>query len=197
MVHATLAPRLAFRTERGVVLVPPGLLSLSRYPRHAVELPLPQAEEAMIAGPNGTRFGFRGRVTIEVRPEEWRKTYEASPDLGLKGVVVAAAREAGGRVLSPAAADSPGMRRPALAREFEERFTEELGRRGVLLKRLDFASIDYLSVPAGSEITPAPDVKLLIVGLDGADWAVIDPLLAADAEPARLIEKGTRCPPSA
>ena len=37
-------------------------------------------------------------------------------------------------------------------------------------------------------------MKLLIIGIDGATWTVIDPLLAQGRMPnmARLIEQGTR-----
>jgi len=38
-------------------------------------------------------------------------------------------------------------------------------------------------------------VRLLIIGLDGATWAVLDPLLQENRLPnlAHLIERGTRC----
>src|SRR5204862_95865 len=42
--------------------------------------------------------------------------------------------------------------------------------------------------------TARPTGKILLVGLDGADWNIVDPLLARGALPhlARLIKGGTR-----
>ena len=42
-------------------------------------------------------------------------------------------------------------------------------------------------------------MKLLIIGLDGATWTVIDPMIQQGRLPnlARLIESGTRCISSA
>jgi len=192
VVRLTGAPGVAWKTERSVVLAPPGLLRFTRYPSNAVELPLPQAEEAMLEGMNGTRFGFRGQATLQVRPEAWRSVDRAAAGRGISGVLLEAAKAAGNRL--SLASGSRGTRRPALAREFETLLADELGKLGADLRRLSFASLDYLAVPVGSAPPPASGAKLLVVGLDGADWAILDPLLERGKMPnlARLIEKGVR-----
>jgi hypothetical protein len=53
-------------------VAPPGLLRLSTYPSHGIELPLPGADEAMLRSPDGSRFGFRGWITLRVDLESWR-----------------------------------------------------------------------------------------------------------------------------
>jgi len=191
VVGSPVLPGLLFRTERGVVVAPVGLLSLARYPKGALEIPLPQAEEAMLEGANGTRFGFRGSAVLQIRPEAWEAAHRASDGHGLAGILLAAARAAGTRVV--AAAGGRGGTRPALARELEGTLGEELAKRGTDLRRLQFASIDYLSVPAGQR-TPVAPSKVLVIGLDGADWAILDPLLAAGRMPnlAKLIDDGIR-----
>lgn len=192
VLGSPLLRSLVFETERSWVLAPPGLLALTRYPRVAVELPLPQAEEAMLAGPNGSRFGFRGQATVQLRPERWRMAHDSSAGKGLSGVLLNAARAAGTRMTSGALQGE--SQRPALAREFETTLSEELERRGVDLRRLNFGSLDFLTVPAGVAPPPATETRLLVVGLDGADWAILDPLLTSGRMPnlARLIERGTR-----
>ena len=193
VLRCPFLPGLAFRTERGIVVAPPGLLALARYPRASVELSLPQADEAMIAGPNGTRVGFRGQATVQLRPESWREADAASGGGGLRGVLLAATRAAGSRLLASTSA-AGGPRRPALAREFEALLTEELGRRGADLRRMDFSTMDYLAVAPGAKSPALSGAKLLVVGLDGADWAIIDPLLAQGRMPnlAGLVKRGVR-----
>ncbi len=192
VLHVPSAQALQWRTERSLVVAPPGLLTFVRYPRNAVELPLPQAEDAMVQGANGTRFGFRGQATIQIRPEAWRDAAAASSGRGMSGVLLSATKAAGGRLTVASA--SRGVKRPALARELETVLGEELSARGVDLRRLSFAALDYLAVPVGSRAPPAADTKLLVVGLDGADWAILDPLLQQGRMPnlARLIAKGLR-----
>lgn len=192
VVRSPLSGALSVRTERSFVVAPPGLLRLARYPLSAVELPLPQAETAMIEGPNGTRFGLRGQVVLQVRPDEWRRADEASNGDGLRGILLAAARVAGARLIA-ATSDDAGGRRPALSRELEKNLSDELAQRGVALKRLSFSSLDYLAVATGTKAPPAPS-KVLVVGLDGADWAILDPLLAQGRMPnlAKLVGRGVR-----
>ncbi len=193
-MRTVLVGSIAWRTESTVVLAPPGRMRLTRYPRSAVELPLPQASEAGIAGPNGTRLGFRGQATLQVRPDAWLQADRASDGRGLPGILLAATRAAGVRVV--AATESTGKsRRPILAREVEALLAEELKLRGVELRKFSFSSMDYLSVAAGAPAPPvAKETKVLVVGLDGADWAILDPLLAQGKLPnlAGLIQRGVR-----
>jgi tetratricopeptide (TPR) repeat protein len=171
-------------------LAPPGLLALSLYPKHGVELPLPSAEEAMLPAPDGSRFGFDGYITLRARQESWRPLHAAAGGAGIAGALVDALRQA---------ADSlgPGIERGVLtrsaAKELEEKLTRALEDRGLELRLLKLDAIDYLTVGADEDAPPS-EARLLIIGLDGADWEILDPLLAQGRLPnlQRLIDGGIR-----
>jgi type IV pilus biogenesis/stability protein PilW len=176
--------------QRGATLAPPGLVRFARYPRHGVELNLPQAEEAQIPAADGTRFGFRGFVTLRADPAHWRELDHAAASKGIAGALVEAVREA-------ASALRPGSERgsdpQALARELEAGLGRALTARGLELRRLALDSVDFLAADASLPQRDT-DVRLLIVGLDGLDWEIADPLLTAGRMPnlARLVEHGVR-----
>jgi tetratricopeptide (TPR) repeat protein len=58
---------------------------------------------------------------------------------------------------------------------------------------LKLAGFDDLSANGSTAPVP-PDVKVLVVGLDGADWTIVDPLMAAGRMPnlLRLVNDGAR-----
>jgi Flp pilus assembly protein TadD/arylsulfatase A-like enzyme len=172
-------------------LAPPGLIGLVRYPRLAVELPLPQAEALDAPSADGSRFGFRGTVTVRAEATRWRELHEAGEGRGLRGAV-----EAGLRAAVQAAQFHPSARTDvsvAVLRDLEREMRSACAARGVAVLRLDVASLDFLSVPFAGPAPPL-DSKVLVIGLDGADWAILDPLLAQGRLPhlARLIERGVR-----
>ena len=179
-----------YRTEGSTTIVPFGLSRLTRYPRDPVELPLPQAEDALIPAPDGTRFGFRGQSCLRVRPEAWKEFHREARGRGLAGVLLDSVR-ASSEIL--AAEASRGKAEPSVLRAFEGRLRSELGRRGVSLDRFTLDSLDYLQAQPGDSLPPT-DAKVLLVGLDGADWAILDPLIDQGKMPnlARLIQRGAR-----
>ncbi len=72
VVDGPLLPGGAVRVTGSLALAPPGPYRLTRYPRQAIELELPSAAEALLAAPDGGRYGFRGRITVRAQPERWR-----------------------------------------------------------------------------------------------------------------------------
>jgi tetratricopeptide (TPR) repeat protein len=172
-------------------LAPPGLLHLALYPKHGVELPLPGASEAMLPSPDGSRYGFEGWITMQVRQDSWRPLHAAAKSDGLAGVLVDALRQAAGSL-------GPGIERGFLtqsaAREFEQSLTRALADRGLELRLLQLDGIDYLMVQGEEDGIPPGEAQLLIIGLDGADWEILDPMLKQGKLPnlKRLIEGGTR-----
>lgn len=190
VLSGPLAAGRSFHVSGRWAVAPPGLLRLTTYPRRGVELPLPQAAQVMLAAADGSRFGFRGWITVRAREEEWEKLHLAADGRGVEGALLAAVREA-------AAGFDPRQRNNALPptalRDIEARLTESLASRGVDLRRFELDSIDFLAV-SGGEIAPTADTRLLVVGLDGGDWEIIDSLLARGKLPnlGRLIDDGAR-----
>ncbi len=149
----------------------------------------PGAEDLMLPAADGSRYGFRGFATIRVRPEMWARLHERSGGAGVRGALLAATREAAAE-LELDDADHPGA---STTRDLEQALSKALSRCGLDLRRLDFEGLDYLTVDAG-DAGPPSRARLLMIGLDGADWAILDPLLAQGRLPhlKRLIDNGAR-----
>jgi predicted AlkP superfamily phosphohydrolase/phosphomutase/Tfp pilus assembly protein PilF len=173
-----------------LALAPPGLLTLYTYPRQGVELALPQAEDAMLLADDGSRYGYRGWITVRARPESWEVLHQAAAGRGLRGALLHAVK-AVGPILGPGSPRGP-LPMP-MQRDFRLRLNAELTKIGLDQRRLDLDSIDFLSVVDGykSELS---STKLLVIGLDGADWEIMDPLMAAGKLPnlERLVRTGAR-----
>jgi Tfp pilus assembly protein PilF/predicted AlkP superfamily phosphohydrolase/phosphomutase len=173
------------------VLAPVGLLHLTTYPAHGVELALPQADEAMLRASDGSRYGFRGWITLRPRREDWKDLHAAAGGRGVEGALLAAVRDA-------AASLRPGSERSldsgTLVRELERALAAALDARGLSLRRLDLDSVDFLAVGEEGRTPEPTDARLLIVGLDGLDWEILDDLLDQNRLPnlERLIEEGVR-----
>ena len=170
-------------------LAPPGGARCARYATDAQEIALPGAAEAKLIDRRGLRYGFQGWITVRATPPRWRELHAAAAGEGLRGAVVSALREASSRPEGLPSLNSGGK---SSGEALVPVITEALAARGLELRRLDLDALDYLMEdPAGWR---DPRTKLLIVGLDGADWDVLDPLLAAGRLPnlAGLIERGAR-----
>ena len=106
----------------------------------------------MLRGADGSRFGFRGWITLRPRLESWREIHEASAGRGLEGALLRAVRDAGSRL-------RPGSERQlgneALARDLQSELAEVLYAMGLDLRRLELDSVDFLAVGQGSE-APRP-----------------------------------------
>jgi tetratricopeptide (TPR) repeat protein len=190
VLHGPLFLGGAIRVGGHWALAPPGLLRLTVYPSVGVELPLPTAEQLMLPAADGSRFGFGGWITLRARPEQWREVHRAAQGGGLQRLLVAAVRDAAD-ALGPGS--ERGLITPTSARALERRLKETLDDRGVDLRRMQLESIDFLTVGEDQEVTTSA-AKLLIIGLDGLDWEILDPLLAQGRLPnmKRLIDNGAR-----
>ncbi len=172
------------------MLAPPGLFRLSVFPRPAVELPLPGAATAMLPSADGSRFGLMGTAMVRALPEDAVELDRAAEGKGLPAVLLAAIR-ASSSVLGDADREDRGVSTRRLA--FERGLRAGLSERGVALERLTLQGFDDLTAKSGLARIPK-DVKVLVVGLDGADWKIADPLMAAGRMPnlARLVKGGVR-----
>jgi tetratricopeptide (TPR) repeat protein/predicted AlkP superfamily phosphohydrolase/phosphomutase len=177
--------------EQGTVLAPAGLLTLTTYPRYGLELSLPQADRAMLRSVDGSRFGFRGFVTVRARPEAFEALHRAADGRGIRNVLLEAVREAAGAMRPGTELDRDTT---VLTRQLADRLTETLASRGLDLRRLELDSVDFLTVQEGSEPPRPTETKLLLIGLDGLDWEIVDGLVEAGRLPnlERLIDGGAR-----
>jgi Flp pilus assembly protein TadD/predicted AlkP superfamily phosphohydrolase/phosphomutase len=166
----------------------PGSRRFSRWPRGEQTVALPGAPRALLPSASGSRYGLEGWVSLRALPE--RAGALASQNGGIGAIVTDAVRAA-----APALAEAEAGRQasPVIVRAFEERLRGELDRRGFELSSLEWAGFDYLR--ADGETAPVtPGVHVLLVGLDGADWEIVDPLIASGRLPnlARLAQGGVR-----
>jgi hypothetical protein len=175
------------KVDGGWTLAPPGVSRLHRYPAVGVELPLPQAEQAAVPAADGSRFGLRGWATLRVREQDWRRLHQAG---GTEAALVSAVRDAAGEL--GVAGVRTALTRP-LALDLEQGLAAALAERGLELRRLELDSLDFLAVE-GADAESVADTKLLVVGLDGGDWEIIDALFEQGKLPhlERLVDEGAR-----
>lgn len=195
------APRLL---EPGWHLAPPGLLRISRYPLTPATLTLP-AEETGSA--YVTREGSAVDAELTIR-------YQVDPDRVLdvhrrlgprfeRDAVARWGRESLSAAIAAARyADVSGMRVETLRDEVRTTLGDRLHESGLVLVACEVGGLRLHAAPAAVAGTPrgappvpaAPVGKILLVGLDGADWNIVDPLLRRGAMPhlARLIRDGAR-----
>ena len=181
---------VSLREHGRFVVAPPGLFRLAVFSRSPEELPLPDAAQAMLSAADGSRYGLNGTAVVSALPTRGRELAAAASGRGLEGVLLSATRAAA-TVFGDADREDRGVSTRRLG--FERRLADELAARGATLVSLKLQGFDDLT--ATSAIAPVPpDVKVLVVGLDGADWKIVDPLMAAGRMPnlLRLVNGGVR-----
>ena len=189
-----IEPRLS---DPGWHLVPPGILRLTLYPVRPVSLALAGVE---IKPPLLTSDGEAVAADLLVR-------YHVEPDRLLElhrglgpGFETADVRRWAGEALRAALAASryaevSGARTDLL----QDRIGRALGDRfraaGLVLLSCEVGRVRLLQPQSRSEASAsAAGGRILVVGLDGADWNIIDPLLRSGRLPhlERLIRAGVR-----
>jgi Flp pilus assembly protein TadD/predicted AlkP superfamily pyrophosphatase or phosphodiesterase len=176
--------------HRRIVVAPPGLFRLTVFSIGPEDLPLPDAAHAMLESADGSRFGLKGRAVVRALPARARDLAAAASGDGLSGVLMSSIRAAATVLFD---ADREERAAPTRMLGFKQRLGEELKARGAILEALRLEGFDDLAATAAVEPLP-PDVKVLLVGLDGADWAIADPLMAAGRMPnlLGLVRNGVR-----
>jgi tetratricopeptide (TPR) repeat protein/predicted AlkP superfamily pyrophosphatase or phosphodiesterase len=190
-------PRLV---EPGWHLAPPGLLRLTSYPLESATLEVrPGAQGASLATREGSAVEADLVLHYHVDPI---RVLDVHRDLG-PGYETAAiarwAREALATAIGAARyADVSGARAEILRDQVGEALGERMRAAGFVLLGCDVSGVRLAAAP-GTEGTPAagdarPLGRILLVGLDGADWNIIDPLLARGRMPRleRLVRGGVR-----
>ena len=117
VVEGTLGPWITYVSAGSrLALAPPGAFRLTLYPVHAVVLPLPGAEEAMLPSVDGSRYGLKGSATIRHARHPGRAARRfGDTDEGLDGGVVVRRPERPRRSFSDADRDDRAVSTRTLA----------------------------------------------------------------------------------
>jgi Tfp pilus assembly protein PilF/predicted AlkP superfamily phosphohydrolase/phosphomutase len=190
-----LKPRLL---EPGWHLAPPGFLRISLYPSEPVTLTFRAGERD--AGPLVTREGVEvradGTIRYRVDPDRALEVHRAvgpAYDRVLPLWVEQELRRAiGGSVYS----DISGARIEDLRSGLGQALAERFRTSGLELLSCDVGSVRIRAavLSARSPQRVSTGIKILLIGLDGADWNILDPLFEAGRLPhlARLARTGVR-----
>ena len=145
-----------------------------------------------------TPEGSARRLSVRLR---YRLSASASPSLA-----PAAAREGLAQALRPALEEALGAAlrtsRAPLARSgwtsdpIGAAFVRTLAGKGISTSDLDWRRIDASPGPPVGPLLSSRRQKLVIIGLDAADWQIADPLIRSGRLPnlARLVHEGARGP---
>jgi len=176
--------------HRRFLIAPPGWFRVGVFPRGPVTLALPDAAHAMLPSADGTRFGLVGTAVVSAPLSRAADLAAAAAGGGLRAILASAVR-ASASALEDADREERGI--PTRRRAFEIALRSELDGRGAALEALELSGFQDLTAKK-PVADPPRDVKVLVVGLDGADWRIVDPLLAAGRMPhlRRLVEGGAR-----
>jgi tetratricopeptide (TPR) repeat protein len=189
-----LEPRLA---GPGWHLAPPGLLRVSRYPLRPVSLALGAADEKPpLLTADGDAVVADLLVRYHVEPDSLLALHQRlGPGFESEGVRRWASEALRTALAASRYTDVSGARTDLL----QDRIGRELGERfrasGMVLLSCEVGRVRLLQ-PESRAGPPAPDAggRILLVGLDGADWNIIDPLVRSGRLPHldRLIRSGVR-----
>jgi hypothetical protein len=187
------SPRVA---APGLHWRPPFLARISRYAAAPfdVDLILRRGAGPALAGRNGTpvRLTLRGRLRPD--PERILQMHHL---LGERFQDPARLSESLGGVLSPVASgygyDQLLAMDPEPAEEIRDALQEWASSSGLVLEAVREMSF-WPEIYPDSEPPAAGGRRVLLIGLDGADWRILDPLLERGAMPhlARIVRNGVR-----
>ena len=190
-----LRPRVL---RAGWHLAPPGLLRISRYPLESVTLSFRAGggDRIALVTHEGIEVIASGTIRYRLDPQRVLEVHRAVGP-GYQGVLERWVQDALRAAIG--AADYAGISgariedlRSTLGQTLAERFRIA----GLELLSCDVGSVRIRSslVPEGEPQRRATGTRVLLIGLDGADWNIIDPLVEAGRLPnlARLAREGVR-----
>ncbi len=171
-------------------LVVPGFHRLFRYPTSSFSAEFPNG--VPWTSREGAKLEFRARVRCRVQEERLLDVHRASAGRALDTAIVEPAlRGALTSIANDPAGPPPGS--DAFRSQVRERLDSALAVGGLALEKLDdLAGVSGAAGPAETASVGARN--LLVIGFDGADWDIVDPLIARGAMPqlGRLVREGTR-----
>ncbi len=207
---AVLDSPLGFVTPRligpGWHLAPPGLLRINRYPLQSATLTLAaEAPGSSYVTREGSAVDAGVTIRYHVVPERVLDVHRRLGPRFERDAVARWARESLGAAIAAARyADVSGVRIETLRDEVRSTLGDRLHESGLVLLACEVTDLRlHAAAPVpppaaarggGTTTAARPAGTILLVGLDGADWNILDPLLERGAMPhlGQLIRKGTR-----
>ena len=190
-----LGPRV---TAAGWHLVPPGLLRLTPYPSVPVTLSFRAGEDdrSVLVTREGIEVTSSGTIRYRVDPDRVLEVHR-SVGPGYERTLVRWVEDSLRAAVD--ASDYSGISgarsedlRSALGQSLAERFRAA----GLELLSCDVGSVRIRSATIAGSSRPGQGTgtKVLLIGLDGADWNIMDPLINAGRLPnlGRLVRAGAR-----
>lgn len=198
VVDSPIFPLRARVVSAGWRLVPPGLFRLSYYPRTSARLAfhLPSPGRGRPVSSEGVGVEVEGSLTYRIPPSSVLKLHaRARGDAEARVLEPMLDRTVLETVRGASFSRISGAHRFELEGVLAGRLGPDLRANG-----LDFVSLRVEAVRmsggslGGVSLAPIAGTRVLLIGLDGADWRVMDPLLAQGKLPnlERLLAAGVR-----
>jgi tetratricopeptide (TPR) repeat protein/arylsulfatase A-like enzyme len=188
-----IAPR---RVDPGWHLVPPGLLRLCLYPVRSATLAYESGRdgEALVTH-EGSPVDVGLTLRYRVDPERVLEVHRALGPRFETDTIPAWTRDALSDALAEERyADISGARVDVLQSEVSRRLTDRFRPAGLVLLACEVAAVRLRPEAAPGAVRALASGRVLLVGLDGADWNIVNPLMAAGRMPhlAGLVHTGVR-----
>jgi len=178
-------------------LSPPGLCRNTVYPTAPQDLPfnLPEPDAPAPVSSEGVASRVRGAVTFRIPCDSALRIHSLAAGMSVADFLRPRLREAvSDDVRAASFARISGAHRIDLEASLRIALGTRFRSLGLILLSVRIESVRMAQPGAPASTEPIPGSKLLVIGLDGADWHVIDPLLRRAQLPtlAKLIQGGVR-----
>lgn len=191
-----LAPRTL---SPGWHLAPPGLLRISFYPVQSATLSfiLGGNEGSSLVSREGIAVLAAGTIRYRVEPDRVLDVHRVlGPRFERDSVRRWVQEDLRGAIRGASYSEVSGARttelRESLGRSLADRFREA----GLVLLSCDVTGVQIRAGPGATPVTmrKIAGMKVLLIGLDGADWNILDPLIRKDRLPniGRIARAGVR-----
>jgi Tfp pilus assembly protein PilF len=183
--------------EPGWRLAPPGLLRITLYPvRSATYAFRAGSARRPLVSREGIEVAASGTIHYRVDPDRLLEVHRAlGPRFERDAVAVWVLDGLRAAVGSSSYSDISGARTVDLSRTLGATLADRFRAAGLVLLSCDVGDLRIRAGEAGAASERrATGQKVLLIGLDGADWNVLDPLFQAGRLPnlARLAREGVR-----